>query len=54
MKNQLLDDVLCGIMFVALIVLMSWVPDFSLTAEECAQQRPEARVESLCSESKPK
>jgi hypothetical protein len=54
MKNQLLDDVLCGIIFLVFVVLLTWVPDFKLSAEDCAHQKPEAYVGSLCSELKPK
>lgn len=53
-EETLLEKVVIGIMFIAFLVLMMWVPDFTLTEEECAKQDPRAYVGSLCNESKAK
>lgn len=53
-EETLLEKVAIGIMFIAFLVLMMWVPDFTLDEEDCAKQDPRAYVGSLCSESKAK
>jgi hypothetical protein len=53
-EETLLEKVIIGTMMVLLFVLMAWVPDFTLTEEECAKQSASAYVKNLCSESKAK
>jgi hypothetical protein len=48
----LLEKVIIGTMMVLVFVLMAWVPDFTLTKEDCAKQSTSAYVGSLCSEEK--
>ena len=50
----MLEKVVIGTMMVLVFVLMAWVPDFTLTEEECAKQSTSAYVKNLCSESKAK
>ena len=53
-EETLLEKVAIGIMFIAVLLLMAWVPDFTLDEADCAKQDPRAYVGSLCSESKAK
>ena len=53
-EETLLEKVAIGIMFIAFLVLMMWVPDFTLDEEDCAKQSTSAYVKNLCSESKAK
>jgi hypothetical protein len=53
-EETLLEKVVIGTMMALVFVLAAWVPDFTLTPEECAKQSPRAYVGSLCSESKAK
>ena len=53
-KETLLEKVVITLIFIGALFLMMWVPDFTLTEEECAKQDPRAYVGSLCSESKAK
>ena len=53
-EETLLEKVVIGKMMVLVFVLMAWVPDFTFTEEECANQHPRAYVGSLCNESKAK
>ena len=53
-EETLLEKVAIGIMFIAFLVLMMWVPDFTLDEEDCAKQSTSAYVGKLCSESKAK
>ena len=53
-EETLLEKVVIGTMMVLLFALMAWVPDFTLTEEECAKQDSRAYVGSLCNESKAK
>ena len=53
-EETLFEKVVIGTMMVLVFVLMAWVPDFTLTEEECAKQDPRAYVGSLCNESKAK
>ena len=52
--ETLLDKVVIAIMFIAFLVLMMWVPDFTLDEEDCAKQSTSAYVAKLCNESKAK
>ena len=49
-EETLIQKITIGIMFVLILVLMMWAPDFVLTEEECLQQSPRAITISLCSE----
>jgi hypothetical protein len=53
-EETMLEKVVIGIMMVLVFVLMAWVPDFTLSEEECANQSTSAYVKNLCSESKAK
>ena len=53
-EETLLEKVIIGTMMVLVFVLMAWVPDFTLTEEECAMQDSRAYVGRLCSEPKAK
>jgi hypothetical protein len=46
------QKVIIGIMFILLLVLMTWVPDFILSEHDCAQQESSAYVGDLCKEVK--
>ena len=49
-EETLIQKITIGIMFVLILVLMMWAPDFVLTEEECLQQSPRAITIGLCSE----
>ena len=53
-EETLLEKVLIGIMMVGILLFAAWVPDFTLTEEECMKQDSSAYVKNLCSESKAK
>ena len=53
-EETLLEKLVIGIMFIAFLVLMMWVPDFTLDEEDCAKQSTSAYVGKLCNESKAK
>jgi hypothetical protein len=53
-EETLLEKVVIAIMFIGFLVFWMWVPDFTLSEEDCAKQSPRAYVGSLCSESKAK
>ena len=53
-EETLIQKITIGIMFVLILVLMMWAPDFILTEEECLQQSPRAITIGLCSEPKAK
>jgi len=53
-EEILLEEVIIGTMMVLLFVLMAWVPDFTLSEEDCMKQDSSAYVKNLCSESKAK
>ena len=53
-EETLLEKLVIGIMFIAFLVLMMWVPDFTLDEEDCAKQSTSAYGGKLCSESKAK
>jgi len=53
-EETLLEKVVIGIMMALVFVLAAWVPDFTLSEEDCAKQSPRAYVGSLCSEAKAK
>ena len=53
-EETMLEKVVIGIMMLLVFVLMAWVPDFTLTEEDCAKQSTSAYVGKLCSESKAK
>jgi hypothetical protein len=49
-EETLIQKITIGIMFILILVLMVWAPDFVLTEEECLQQSPRAITIGLCSE----
>ena len=49
--ETLLQKVLIAIMFIVILFLMMWVPDFELDQAECAKQSTSAYVKNLCQES---
>ena len=53
-EETLLEKVVIGTMMVLVFVLMAWVPDFTLSEEDCMKQDSSAYVKNLCSESKAK
>ena len=53
-EETMLEKVVIGIMMVLVFVLMAWVPDFTLSEEDCMKQDSSAYVKNLCSESKAK
>ena len=53
-EETLIQKITIGIMFVLILVLMMWAPDFVLTEEECLQQSPRTITIGLCSEPKAK
>ena len=53
-EETLIQKITIGIMFIAILFLMVWAPDFILTQEECQQQTPQAITSGLCNETKAK
>ena len=53
-EETMLEKVVIGIMMALVFVLMAWVPDFTLTEEDCAKQSTSAYVGRLCGEAKAK
>ena len=53
-EETVLQKVILGIMFIAFLVFWMWVPDFTLTEEQCQQQTPHAITSGLCTEPKAK
>jgi hypothetical protein len=53
-EETMLEKVVIGIMMVLVFVLMAWVPDFTLSEEDCMKQDSSAYVKNLCGESKAK
>jgi hypothetical protein len=53
-EETLFEKAAISIMFLAVLVLMVWVPDFELDEKECAKQDVSAYVKRLCDESKAK
>ena len=53
-EETLIQKITIGIMFILILVLMVWAPDFVLTEEECLQQSPRTITIGLCSEPKAK
>jgi hypothetical protein len=53
-EETMLEKVVIGIMMVLVFVLMAWVPDFTLSDEDCMKQDSSAYVKNLCGESKAK
>jgi hypothetical protein len=51
-EETLLEKIAISIMFIAFLLLMVWVPDFTLSQEDCTKQSSYAYVDNLCSESK--
>jgi hypothetical protein len=52
--ETLIQKITIAIMFIVILFLMVWAPDFILTEEECQQQSPRAITIGLCSEPKAK
>jgi hypothetical protein len=53
-EETLIQKITIAIMFIVVLFLMVWAPDFILTEEECNQQSPRAIIIGLCSEPKAK
>jgi hypothetical protein len=53
-EETLLEKVAIAIIFIVFLVFWMWVPDFTLTEDECMKQESSAYVKNLCSESKAK
>ena len=53
-EETLFQKVVIGIMFIAFLAFWMWVPDFTLSEEDCMKQDSSAYVKNLCSESKAK
>jgi len=53
-EETVLQKVIFGIMFIAFLVFWMWVPDFTLTEEQCQQQTSHAITSGLCTEPKAK
>jgi len=53
-KESALERFFLGIIFITVLVFWMWVPDFTLTEEECQQQTPHAITSGLCTEPKAK
>ena len=58
-SQQLPDETLIQkmkvtIMLIVVFLLIAWVPDFTLSEEDCKNQDPRAYVGKLCSEPKAK
>ena len=51
-EETLLQKIAIAIMFIAALLLMVWVPDFTLSQEDCTKQSSYAYVDNLCSQSK--
>jgi hypothetical protein len=49
-EETVLQKLVIGIMLIASLMLWMWVPDFTLTEEECAKQESSAYVKKLCHE----
>ena len=48
--ETLIQKLTVAIMFILILFLMVWAPDFILTEDECLQQNPHAIKIGLCSE----
>ena len=53
-EETLLEKVVIAIMFITFLVFWMWVPDFTLSEEDCMKQDSSAYVKNLCSESQAK
>jgi hypothetical protein len=53
-EETALQKFILVIIFIAFLMFWMWVPDFTLTEEECKQQTPHAITSGLCSEPKAK
>jgi len=52
--ETLIQKITIAIMFILVLFIATWAPDFMLTEEECQQQSPHAITIGLCSEPKAK
>ena len=50
--ETLIQKITIAILFTVILFLMVWVPDFTLTEDECATQESSAYVRKLCHEGK--
>ena len=53
-QETLFEKVAIGIMMIGILLFAAWVPDFTLSEEDCTKQNSSAYVKNLCSESKAK
>jgi hypothetical protein len=51
--ETLIQKVAVAILFIVILFLMVWVPDFTLTEDECDTQESTAYVRKLCHDKKP-
>jgi hypothetical protein len=50
--ETLIQKITIAILFIVILFLMVWVPDFSLTQDECDTQESTAYVRKVCHEAK--
>ena len=53
-EETLLEKIAIGIMMIAILLFAAWVPDFTLSEDDCMKQESSAYVKNLCNESKAK
>ena len=53
-EETMFEKVLVGIMMIGILLFAAWVPDFTLSEEDCMKQDSSAYVKNLCSDSKAK
>jgi hypothetical protein len=53
-EETLLEKIAIGIMMIGILLFAAWVPDFTLSEDDCMKQESSAYVKNLCSESKAK
>ena len=51
-EESLLQKAVIGTMFILFLTFWAWVPDFTLSEQDCAKQDAKAYVGTLCSEPK--
>jgi hypothetical protein len=53
-EETMFEKVVIGIMMIGILLFAAWVPDFTLSEEDCMKQNSSAYVKNLCSESQAK
>ena len=51
-EETALQKFVISVIFIVFLLLWMWVPDFTLTEDECATQESSAYVKKLCHDSK--